>query len=190
LTVIIFKSLDGPQEATIIDAVVRQSPNVLTQVPPSEAGTPLKTFNVNSLRFPESDRLRHYRRGEIGVYENVGIVFDTCMDVTAPGLFEFLVVSDDGFVLELDGARRLEFTSQRPYGEVSLARLPLERGLHHYRLRYFQASANMGVSATWRRLDGNANPLMPALGLHYIGKAGDGVTFKPASACVAAPAKG
>ena len=141
-------------------------------------------FAVDTLRFPEGRTLRHEQQGEISLFEPAeyfAIRFETCLDVREAEEYEFVVASDDGFELSIDGQIIASHQPTRPY-RPSIGAVHLAAGRHRYALSYFQGDGPLGVTAVWRRPLPSGN-WMPAVGLRDIG-VGDGkLNFLPPKVC-------
>ena len=87
--------------------------------------------------------------------------FDGYINVPADGIYEFQLESDDGGVLSIGDEVVVDndgmHTPQTLYGVV-----PLRKGLHPFRLRFFQAGGDLALTVRWgikgtglRRIFGN-----------------------------------
>jgi 4-amino-4-deoxy-L-arabinose transferase-like glycosyltransferase len=139
--------------------------------------SPLSSFRIGSLRYETAERLWKVRHGEPETYA----VFRACMNVREPGLYEFLVVSDESYTLDIDAA---QLTRQHNAGMTKAlgGRRQLTPGKHPYVLRLDRA---VGARATWRRLASPRHEFRPGLGLHYIGESAAEAEFLPPEQCSA-----
>lgn len=88
------------------------------------------------------------RRSLNPLKEDFGVIFDGNLFVPTDGIYEFQLESDDGagliigeeLVVDNDGAH----TMQTRYGIV-----PLQKGFHKIRLKYFQKSGDSGLNLRW-----------------------------------------
>ncbi len=71
---------------------------------------------------------------------------------------EFIVFSDDGFRLKIDGKKLIEFTKDRPY-KGNKKSIKLQKGLHYITLKYFQGYGDLGLGAWYKDENGNKKPI-------------------------------
>jgi hypothetical protein len=111
-----------------------------------------RTFYINTINFPEDQTLIHKDIGNFGIQNNFLIDFNTAFEVKKEGNYLFIVASDDGFRLKLNGNMVGEFTNNRPF-TTNQYNLFLEKGTYHYNLYYYQGFGGMGVVAEYQRMD-------------------------------------
>jgi hypothetical protein len=134
-------------------------------------------LRIDRLRYETPERLWPVRHGDPETYA----AFRTCMDVREPGLYEFLVVSEESYTLEVDAAQLAR--RYNPGMTVAFGgRRQLAPGRHPYVLRLDRA---VGARATWRRLASPHDEFRPGFGLHYIGESAAEVEFLPPEQCSA-----
>ena len=78
-----------------------------------------------------------------------GYVFTGWIDVPEDGIWEFSLRSDDGSVLDVDGTRVVDNDGVHPDVTV-LGRIPLRKGLHPYRLVFYEGAVNELLDWAWR----------------------------------------
>lgn len=132
-------------------------------------------FGLRALRYEEAERLAPEAPGEAEAY----VTFRTCMDVREAGVYEFLVVSETGYTLSIDGA---VLSSRRTAGMHSASgeRARLAPGKHLYAVR---ADRALGLRATWRRIAAPQDDWRPGMGLYYIGESAGPLRFLPPEEC-------
>lgn len=109
-------------------------------------------FMTDRMDFPDSYGLRHPLLGELGWDQHFFIDTEANFNVEIPGLYEFLVYSDDGARLIIDGQTVSEFVGRRAIGE-SAGSVFLDKGVHSMKLAYFQNEGSCGLKAIYRHRD-------------------------------------
>jgi len=71
--------------------------------------------------------------------ENFALVFDATFEAEVSDAYEFILGSDDGSRLIIDGEGELEVNGIHPFKTVT-KKLRLEKGTHTIQLQYFEAS--------------------------------------------------
>ena len=80
--------------------------------------------------------------------DHYGYVFSGYIDIPETGVWTFMTKSDDGSVLEIDGVKVVDNDSS--HAEVSATgRVALEKGLHPFRLLYFEDYEGQALSWGW-----------------------------------------
>ncbi len=78
-----------------------------------------------------------------------GLVFRGLLRVEQTGVYAFAVTSNDGSVLEIDGARVVD--NDTPHGARRVeARVGLMSGYHNFELRYFQLGGSTALRVEWK----------------------------------------
>ncbi len=91
---------------------------------------------------------------------NYAVQFDGCVNVASDDFYQFVVNSDDGAVLEIDDEVVIDNDGNHA-PRVVAGHIPLRRGLHKFRLRYFQAEGGSSLDVSWA---GSSGPLRPLEG--------------------------
>ena len=80
--------------------------------------------------------------------DHYGYVFSGYVDIPETGVWTFMTKSDDGSVLEIDGVKVVD--NDGSHAEVSATgRIALEKGLHPFRLLYFEDYEGQALSWGW-----------------------------------------
>lgn len=106
-------------------------------------------YQIDRIAFRPGTELVHYRLGALGFSENFFVVCLGRFKVLVPGRYTFIVYSDDGFRLWIDDNKLMEFLTDRPLRPNQID-LELKKGVHTFRLKYFQGGANLGLRAYYR----------------------------------------
>lgn len=120
-----------------------------------------KTVFLDKLDLSRDNRFAHPELGDIGFSENFFADVETEFEILQRGDYRFLVASDDGFALEINGEELCRFTRNRPI-RSQVCRVRLEEGKHKFKLRYYQGVGHAGLKVQYRR-QGDAD-------LHWFGE--------------------
>ncbi len=120
-----------------------------------------KTVFLDKLDLSRDNRFAHPELGDVGFSDNFFAEVETEFEVLQQGEYRFLVASDDGFALEIDGEELCRFTTNRPI-RAQVCRVRLEEGTHSFKLRYYQGVGHAGLKVQYRR-KGDAD-------LHWFGE--------------------
>lgn len=120
-----------------------------------------KTVPLDKLDLSRGNRFAHPELGDVGFKENFFAEVEAEFQLEQSGDYGFLVASDDGFALEIDGEELCSFTKNRPM-ETEACRVDLEAGKHSFKLRYYQGVGHAGLKVQYTR-KGEA-------GLHWFGE--------------------
>ncbi len=80
--------------------------------------------------------------------KHFGLVFEGYLDVPETGVYQVYLSSDDGGRIHLDNKELIDYDGIHGAGEKS-APAALEKGLHPFRLVYFQREGGLGLSVSW-----------------------------------------
>ena len=98
----------------------------------------------DTLTFPKGNELRHPKYGYLGYRQDFVIFFDMDVELSADRFVSFVVYSDDGFRLLIDGKKIMEYIYDRPFRK-SQKIVHLSKGKHHIRIKYFQGYGQLGI---------------------------------------------
>jgi hexosaminidase len=96
---------------------------------------------------------------------NYGISFDGFLSVPADGYYQFAVESDDGSILEIDDEVVVDNDGNHT-NRIVTGHIPLRRGLHKFKLGYFQAEGGATLRVSWAASEGELQPLTGASLFH------------------------
>lgn len=109
---------------------------------------------VDKLNLIESNRFRHPKLGNVATYsEDFFVDVNHQITVNETDSYRFMVGSDDGFSLTINGKLICEHLGDRPYS-VQPCRIHLEKGQHQVNISYFQGFGNSGFTVEYARGDG------------------------------------
>lgn len=108
---------------------------------------------VDMLDLEESSRFSHPKLGNIATYSDDFFVdIDHKITVKQADTYRFLMGSDDGFSLSIDGKLICEHLGERPY-TVQPCLIFLNEGDHQVHISHFQGYGNSGFTAEYARGD-------------------------------------
>jgi len=165
---VIYKTTPTTIEPFIKATIAQQKTTVVTiDTPKNTAST--KVFYLDTINFLEDITLKHGKLGTLGFASNFFIDFEATMTVSKKELYHFLIASDDGFRLFIDGKPLCEFLGDRPLAKNECT-VWLEKGDHVFFLSYFQGYGRLGVQAYYRPTSSNA--------YNFIGVSSPSLSFK------------
>lgn len=104
-----------------------------------------RTVGVDRLELIDRNRFAHPTLGPLGWGEDFFVDIDSRFTVSEAARYRFLVGSDDGFELRIDGQLVCRHPGDRPYSKQSCYRR-LDAGEHRLELSYFQGYGNAGLT--------------------------------------------
>lgn len=111
---------------------------------------------IDRIELNKGNRFGHPKLGPLGWSENFFADLESRFTVTETGRYRFLVGSDDGFRLSIDGKLLCQFPGDRPFRKQSCYQT-LTEGEHTLELHYFQGYGNSGLTLEVAR-DGEKTP--------------------------------
>ena len=125
------------------------------------------TFWIDTIDFPGGNVLTHAKLGNYDYSRNFFMTLHGEIDVPQPAEFRFIVASDDGFRLSIDGQALSQHTNDRPMTET-VTNVRLTAGRHKLELLYFQGFGQLGLQAWYET---------PACGRRLLGNPSDCLRF-------------
>lgn len=107
--------------------------------------TDSRTQWVDRLDLHHRNGFAHPKLGPLGWNENFFVDLDSTFSLAEAGNYRFVVGSDDGFSLSLDGRELCRHLRDRPYRRQS-CHVSLDAGEHRLQLRYFQGYGQAGLT--------------------------------------------
>jgi hypothetical protein len=108
---------------------------------------------IDNLNLLYKSRFSHPKLGNIATYSDDFFVdVDHKITVKQSDTYRFLMGSDDGFSLSIDGKLVCEHLGDRPY-TIQPCLLFLNEGEHQVRISYFQGFGNSGFTVEYARGD-------------------------------------
>ena len=80
--------------------------------------------------------------------EHFALLFEGFIKAPEDGIYKFYVTSDDGSVLWIDGKKVVDNDGTHGTREMA-GEIPLQAGLHTFRLGYFQTVTSLALKAEW-----------------------------------------
>jgi len=142
-----FRDLVSSQEGLMrVTLNAQTTPITNLNQPPDETPSQTNTFLIDTVDFPGGNLLRHERLGEFQFSRDFFTRIDGEFEVLTAGDYKFIVSSDDGFRLTIDGNVISEFTNDRPMAETE-AGIALSKGRHSFTIQHFQGYGQLGLQA-------------------------------------------
>jgi hexosaminidase len=110
-------------------------------------GAPASTGITDSLDLQQFKRTTNY-----------AVRFEGFLKVATDDFYQFVVESDDGAVLEIDDEVVVDVDGNHAPRMIA-GHIPLKRGLHKFRLRYFQAAGGSTLSIGTAGAGGSTQPI-------------------------------
>jgi hexosaminidase len=95
---------------------------------------------------------------QFGRFLNFAVQFEGFLKIDSDDFYMFVVDSDDGAVLEIDDEVVVDNDGNHAPRTIA-GHVPLRRGLHKFRLRYFQSEGGSSFGVSWAKSDGTLQPL-------------------------------
>ncbi len=114
----------------------------------------------DSLRLLKKEVTTEISPGAADKTEHFALLFEGFIKAPEDGIYKFYVTSDDGSVLWIDGKKVVDNDGTHGAREMS-GEIPLQAGLHTFRLGYFQTVTSLALKAEWEG---------PSFGKTSIGK--------------------
>ena len=118
---------------------------------------------------PDFSKLQVHREGAVpdnlvqlnfDDYKNqYGVVFKGKLNAPKESEYTFLLTSDDGGRILIDGKEVVKYDGIHPSGDIKEGRIKLPAGDHDFRLEYFQAAGEAEIFAAWKGADFTITPL-------------------------------
>lgn len=108
---------------------------------------------VDKLDLETKSRFAHPKLGNVATYtDDFFVDVNHKITVKAADTYRFMVGSDDGFSLSVDGKLICEHLSDRPFS-VQPCTIHLSEGEHQVHVSYFQGYGNSGFTVEYARAD-------------------------------------
>lgn len=103
---------------------------------------------VDRLDLFARNQLRHARLGQVGYTYNFFVDIEHEFEVKQAGRYRFIVGSDDGFILQVNGNELCRFNRDRAYVKQTCY-AQLTEGTHEFMMNYFQAGGGAGLTVEY-----------------------------------------
>ena len=134
------------------------------------------TYTLYDGRFPDVRALERAGKGSSGIAVSLdlpqferaldyAVRFEGYLQVDADDFYQFAVNSDDGAVLEIDDETVVDNDGNHA-PRLIVGHIPLRRGLHKMRLRYFQATGGAALDISWAGANGSWQPIASSALFH------------------------
>lgn len=109
---------------------------------------------VDIINIAEQNRFKHPDLGEIGYAESFFVDVDTTFTVKQAGNYQFMISSDDGFKLAINGKQLCMFPNGRPIA-TQTCNVTLTEGEQKFQLSYYQGFGLAGLKAQYTKVGSN-----------------------------------
>jgi hypothetical protein len=138
-----YNKVNMPQK---IKATISQDKNNLANINQPRATIFADTIFINNISFRKASSLRHSTLGALNFKEDFFIDFDAEFEVMESKIYAFIIFSDDGFMLSIDGKTVAEYPGLKPF-EEGRGYAQFNKGKHRLKLSYFQGRWDTGIVA-------------------------------------------
>jgi azurin len=148
---------------------------------PGLTGLKFQLYLGDWKNLPDFSTLQPHREGavkdnlvqlKLDDYKNqFGLVFTGKLEVPVDGDYTFLLASDDGGRILIDGRKVTDNDGIHPADKVHEGKVHLSKGAHDFRLEYFQAAGGSELYAAWRGPGSVLTPLSKQLHPEWQGAA-------------------
>lgn len=128
-----------------------------------------KEVMVDVLNIAEQNRFKHPALGELGYGDDFFVDVEAPFTVKQAGNFQFIVGSDDGFILTINGKQLCNYPGSRPLGNQTCRNINLTEGQHTFKLSYYQGYGHAGLQVQYKK----AGPGKP----YWVGENSDAISF-------------
>lgn len=112
-----------------------------------------KTVMIDKVNLLVKSRFAHPKLGNIAdASDDFFVDIDQTITVKNADSYRFLIGTDDGFSLNIDGKLICEHLGDRPYS-IQTCLTHLTEGKHQFQLSYFQGFGNSGLTVEYARGD-------------------------------------
>lgn len=146
-----------PMVSDVVELKLAKNATAIARIDQSRNIKHRRTLAVDRLDLSHRQQLRHPKLGRIGYGEHFFVDIEHEFEVLEGGNYRFLVGSDDGFVLRIDGEELCRFDGDRPYRE-NVCPVRLEAGTHQFSLSYFQGGGHAGLRVRYRQVGASDSP--------------------------------
>jgi len=159
-------SIFSHNQKRVIEATIIQSAIPIRAIDDPVRSIKKETIWINKLYFPKGSELYHPSYGYLGYIHDFVIYFNAHFYLNKKKKIHFIVYSDDGFRLFIDGKMVMEYPKDRPFSK-SEREVLLNPGRHTIYMKYFQGYGQLGIVAYYRD---NAK-------YHLLGENSDNIIF-------------
>ncbi len=153
VTILILVRITPVTVDPVIKLVISKSRTSITNIHQPRDIEFSREVMIDRLNLMEKSRFSHPKLGNIATYSDDFFVdVNHTITVKQADTYRFLMGSDDGFVLRIDGNVLCEHVSDRPYS-VQVCMTHLSEGTHQVSISYFQGFGNSGFTVQYARGD-------------------------------------
>jgi len=128
-----------------MELILSKSRAHITTIDQTRSISTVRNIMIDEVNLHEKSRFYHPKLGILGWSNDFFADIQSSFTVSKAGTYRFVVGSDDGFALEIDGKRLCSFASDRAYSRQNCS-ARLTEGDHQLKLSYFQGYGNAGLT--------------------------------------------
>lgn len=168
VAILIIVRITPPSVDPIVKLVISKNRTGITNIHQPRDIEATREVMVDRVNLHHKGRFSHPKLGNIADYSDDFFVdINHSIKVTKADSYRFILGSDDGFSISVDGKLLCEFAGDRPYTAQPCITF-LSEGIHQIQISYFQGFANSGLTVQYAR--GNEKP-------RWFGDDSDNVKF-------------
>jgi hypothetical protein len=153
-------------KGTLMRATVEEQKEKLRHLDQAPDTKKTETFFIDTIDFPDGSTLEHAKLGPFFYTVDFFMHIQGEFEALAAGEYTFIVSSDDGFRLAIDGKMVSEFTNDRPMSETE-GKFSLTKGIHSFAIKYYQGYGQLGLQA-WYTAPGNSTRTMMGVNSSFL----------------------
>jgi len=164
---VLYKSkIFAKKEDLFLNVTILKSSNTLKTLDDSFKIKSIKHVKIDKLYFPKRKYLYHYLYGNLRFNKNFVMKINTAFMLENNEKVKFVISSDDGFRLTIDGKKICEYVKDRPMSKTECV-VNLKKGKHKMFIKYFQGYGQLGLVGVYE-INGKK---------YYIGQNSDYLRF-------------
>ncbi|MDO3382902.1 PA14 domain-containing protein [Gilvimarinus algae] len=143
--VLVVIRLIPPSVDEILEMTLSKNAENITAITQARNITETRTLMIDKVELNHNNRFGHSVLGPLGWSEHFFADIETRFRVAEKARYRFMVGSDDGFRLSIDGKLLCQHVKDRPFRKQSCYQT-LEEGEYQLSLSYFQGYGNAGLT--------------------------------------------
>jgi len=152
VAVAILIRITPPYVPQVIELQIHKNDGIVRHIDQDRDIAYSSTVWVDRLDLFERNQLRHPKLGQIGFGEHFFVDLSHEFEVKQAGQYRFVVGSDDGFIVRINGNELCRFSRDRAYVKQTCPPIRLSEGTHRFDLNYFQAGSGAGLTVEYMQV--------------------------------------
>jgi hypothetical protein len=138
----------------VIKLIISKNSVNITHIDQARNIESTKEVWVDIINLAEKNRFQHPKLGEIGYASEFFVDIDAPFTIKQAGNYQFMIASDDGFKLSIDGKQLCSFPGSRGIA-TQTCNVTLTEGTHNFQLSYYQGYGHAGLKAQYTKVSSN-----------------------------------